>query len=1643
MSQQIKLNRWSRLFQNRNSKRRNPRAGLRTVANACGLEELESRDLLSAITVTTVDDVVDDSDDIVSLREAIGLANASAEADTITFASELYGNSPAQFLLTNGELELTDGVHEITIQGPGDEHVEIVGQGSRLFHVSADAEVVMSGLKLHGGTADLGGGILNNGQLTLNDVWITQNSANGSRGGDGSNGGNGTTRRGGNGLTGRAGEDAFGGGIYNAGMLTISNSLLTDNSATGGQGGDGGNGGRGGREFLAGYSGGDGGTGGRGGVGLGGGIYNAIGGETSITDSTVVGNVASGGSGGSGGDGNEGGGGLTISLPGAGGDGGDGGNGGDAHGGGVWNAGVLNVSESLFLGNLAKAGPVGSAGFFGSGGAGTNGFGRNGEAGARGQSGAATESTILAESNSGQVNVTGDDPCAQDSFGAEIFVDGCNTQFRVTEISPSANATLPANRLIELTFPRDVTVGSGEIQIVKASDASTALTIDVTSSAVNVEDTMASVFISTLLADEYEIVIPAGAFLDNDGQDSLVVDADATWLQPSFQISSVTFDVFRTGDELSDDSELTFDIVFSDEVQNVDATDFLPSTIGRTDFETLSISDGGDSDLRTFVITVSGVSGGGRLGLVLADDNDLQDAVGNTVDRIPLVGEAYSIPLWFQSGDDFGGAAANDNLGDAAAVNANGTVFVAGAPFNDDGGSSSGQARIFARSPGAGNWEQRGNPINGSAAGDWSGMAVSINAAGDIVAIGSAQSDSNGTSSGETRIFQFDADASDWVLLGNSIPGEARGDSSGSHIVLSDDGMTIAIGAQWNDDAGDNSGHARVFRYSETSNQWQQLGDDIDGEAADHFAGTVALSGDGHILALGESETKEDDGTNRGQTRVFAWDAASSQWNQLGNTITGQEFGDLSGNALSMSQDGTILAIGEIRHGELRDGQVRVFEFRSSTGMWQQLGGNIEVGGEESFFGSSVSLSADGGMLAVGAREYDGDSGFDKGGVWTFAFDENENGWAQIGPVIEGPANFDESGTSVSLSADGTTLVIGTPDHNGSNGSNSGLVQVFTDTDFVPSLTLDVSDTSISESGGSAGLIGTITRDGDLTNALVVALATDDSSELSVPQSVTIAAGAATSPEFTILAVDDEVVDGAQTANVIATADGFIQQTVAVTVSDDDIATLSVEDATVIEGGELVLTVSLDIAVDGGFDVTVEFNDGSADGEIDFDNLSRTLNFAGAAGETQELFVTTTADEIVEIDETFSVTLSTEKTQVEDSDTATATIQNDDSARITIRDGAADEGEVMTFEVHLDNAVQGGFTANVIYTDVGAVSGSDYQPAVDQLEFVGEAGETLEFTVATLDDVVVEGLELFGVDITTNNDSITGGSAGGTIVDSSDTTTLTIDDATADEGGDLTFSVTLANPVSVGFEVTVSFIDETATGGSDYDNSTQTLSFAGTTGETQQFTVTTTGDIETEGVETFLVSLETRFSAIDSTDTGIGTINESERAGKIDIDGDMNAQPLTDGLLAIRYLAGFSGETLVNGAVNPAGSRESAEDIVGHLAPLRSTMLDVDADGESRALTDGLLFLRYLAGFRGASLTNSAVSSSGARTAAEDIVEFLDSFQFNSGSGPGGAAAAATITSSESTDYFSKDRQVDHLFGSFDKDDDANFWGQL
>ncbi len=233
--------------------------------------------------------------------------------------------------------------------------------------------------------------------------------------------------------------------------------------------------------------------------------------------------------------------------------------------------------------------------------------------------------------------------------------------------------------------------------------------------------------------------------------------------------------------------------------------------------------------------------------------------------------------------------------------------------------------------------------------------------------------------------------------------------------------------------------------------RWEQIGQDIDGEAAGNSQSgeSVSLSADGVMVAI-SSPWNDEDGDRSGQVRVYRIDGQGPSWERLGQVIYGDDAYDYFGRSVNLSPDGNALAIGSPGYWEDGDrpGYVRVFSLEVGdndlgTATWKQIGGDIigEANGDE--FGRSVSLSDDGRTLAVGATTNDGNNRRGSGHVRVYQTDTNsESGWMQLGDDIDGEAAGDNSGLSVSLSADGNTVAISSP-FNDDNGEWSGQVRVF------------------------------------------------------------------------------------------------------------------------------------------------------------------------------------------------------------------------------------------------------------------------------------------------------------------------------------------------------------------------------------------------------------------------------------------------------------------------------------------------------------------------------------------------------------------------------------------------------------------------
>jgi hypothetical protein len=131
------------------------------------------------------------------------------------------------------------------------------------------------------------------------------------------------------------------------------------------------------------------------------------------------------------------------------------------------------------------------------------------------------------------------------------------------------------------------------------------------------------------------------------------------------------------------------------------------------------------------------------------------------------------------------------------------------------------------------------------------------------------------------------------------------------------------------------------------------------------------------------------------------------QWDQKGNDIDSEAAGDQLGNSVSLSNDGTVVAIGApLNDGNgTASGHVRVYAFESSS--WVQRGADIDGEDAIDFSGFSVSLSSDGNVVAIGALLNDG-NGTDSGHVRVYAFESSS--WVQRGADIDGEAAIDYSG---------------------------------------------------------------------------------------------------------------------------------------------------------------------------------------------------------------------------------------------------------------------------------------------------------------------------------------------------------------------------------------------------------------------------------------------------------------------------------------------------------------------------------------------------------------------------------------------------------------------------------------------------------
>ena len=140
---------------------------------------------------------------------------------------------------------------------------------------------------------------------------------------------------------------------------------------------------------------------------------------------------------------------------------------------------------------------------------------------------------------------------------------------------------------------------------------------------------------------------------------------------------------------------------------------------------------------------------------------------------------------------------------------------------------------------------------------------------------------------------------------------------------------------------------------------WEQLGTDITGETLGDESGySVSLNADGSRVAIGARYNVGPGVEDIGQVRVYQWNSTISTWQKLGSDIDGEDIYEQSGYSVSLSADGNIVAIDAIYNSDNGEaaGQVRIYQWNGSS--WNKLGSNIN--GEDAYDRTNiVSLSAD------------------------------------------------------------------------------------------------------------------------------------------------------------------------------------------------------------------------------------------------------------------------------------------------------------------------------------------------------------------------------------------------------------------------------------------------------------------------------------------------------------------------------------------------------------------------------------------------------------------------------------------------------------------------------------------------------------
>ena len=338
-----------------------------------------------------------------------------------------------------------------------------------------------------------------------------------------------------------------------------------------------------------------------------------------------------------------------------------------------------------------------------------------------------------------------------------------------------------------------------------------------------------------------------------------------------------------------------------------------------------------------------------------------------------------------------------------------------------------------------------------------------------------------------------------------------------------------------------------------------------------------------------------------------------------------------------------------------------------------------------------------------------------------------------------------------------------------SNNSNNSVSEVTTinpqpQPPTTEQLTLTADPSQFSESAGANASTATVTRTGDTSNAVTVNLTSSKPLEVTVPATVTLPAGSQ-SVTFEIAAIDDTVIDGTQTVILTATAAGYTDGTVTLSVTDNEgsgpaltpsIIRFSTKAYKALENNGIA-KITVTRAGNNVGEITVDYatSDDTAQAGQDYQAASGTLLWrAGEQGE-KTFSVEIVDNAILDGDKRLKLSLgnligANASLAV---DTATLMIIDDERpqpgtaqfANTTVE--VSESAQTVTLTVNRVGGSDGELVVNYATTAGTATAGRDYVQTRGKLTWISGDSTEKTVTVAITDDTEIEGHELFTVSL--------------------------------------------------------------------------------------------------------------------------------------------------------------------------------------------------------------------------------------------------------------------------------------------------------